>query len=217
MKDNGEELLVVTKKTFFLILIGIALTGILIGYAIGYITTPVKQIYIQKAAETEKTVLPSYTPETPPTNITKEEVTLQQKQSQQNEKKDDVEIIKEAEAQDKSVTELKNKKNINNSKSSAKNKTHKRISSINKYAVQLGAFSSRVSAEEFIKKLKDKGINAYIVKEDLYKVRVGYYNKLNDAQNTAKSLQSDGFDTCIKKYQIKQKKEAKNYKNNRIK
>ena len=198
MKDNGEELLVVTKKTFFLILIGIALIGILIGYAIGYITTPVKQIYIQKAAETEKTVLPSYTPETPPTNITKEEATLQQKQSQQNEKKDNVEIIKEAEAQDKSVTELKNKKNINNSKSSAKNKTHKRISSMNKYAVQLGAFSNRVSAEEFIKKLKDKGINAYIVKEDLYKVRVGYYNKLNDAQNTAKSLQSDGFDICIK-------------------
>jgi len=198
MKDNAEELLVITKKTFFLILIGIALIGILIGYAIGYITTPVKQIYIQKAAETEKTVLPSYTPETPPTNITKEEATLQQKQSQQNEKKDNVEIIKEAEAQDKSVTELKNKKNINNSKSSAKNKTHKRISSMNKYAVQLGAFSNRVSAEEFIKKLKDKGINAYIVKEDLYKVRVGYYNKLNDAQNTAKSLQSDGFDICIK-------------------
>jgi len=198
MKDNAEELLVLTKKTFFLILIGIALIGILIGYAIGYITTPVKQIYIQKAAETEKTVLPSYTPETPPTNITKEEATLQQKQSQQNEKKDNVEIIKEAEAQDKSVTELKNKKNINNSKSSAKNKTHKRISSMNKYAVQLGAFSNRVSAEEFIKKLKDKGINAYIVKEDLYKVRVGYYNKLNDAQNTAKSLQSDGFDICIK-------------------
>jgi len=198
MKDKGEELLVITKKTFFLILLGIALTGILIGYTIGYITTPVKQIYVQKTAETEKTVLPSYTPETPPTNITKEEVTLQQKQSQQNEKKDNVEIIKEAEAQDKSVTELKNKKNINNSKSSAKNKTHKRISSMNKYAVQLGAFSNRVSAEEFIKKLKDKGINAYIVKEDLYKVRVGYYNKLNDAQNTAKSLQSDGFDICIK-------------------
>jgi cell division protein FtsN len=216
MKDKGEELLVITKKTFFLILLGIALTGILIGYTIGYITTPVKQIYVQKTAETEKTVLPSYTPETPPTNITKEEVTLQQKQSQQNEKKDDGEIIKEAEAQDKSVTELKDKKNINNSKSSAKNKTHKRISSINKYAVQLGAFSSRVSAEEFIKKLKDKGINAYIVKEDLYKVSVGYYNKLNDAQNTAKNLQSDGFDTCIKKVP-KHKKEAKNYKNNRIK
>lgn len=188
MKDKGEELLVITKKTFFLILMGIALTCILIGYTIGYITTPVKQIYVQKTAETEKTVLPSYTLETPPANITKEEVALQQKQSQQNEKIDDVKIIKEAEAQDKSATELKDKKNIKNSKSTAESKSHKRISSMNKYAVQLGAFSSRTSAETFIKKLKDKGIDAYIVKEDLYKVRVGYYYKLSDAQNTAKKI-----------------------------
>jgi len=216
MKDKGEELLVITKKTFFLILLGIAVTSILIGYTIGYITTPVKQIYVQKTAETEKTVLPSYTPETPHLNITKEEVNLEQKQSKQNEKKDDVKIIKEAEAQDKSTNELKDKKNTKNSKSPVESNPHKRIFSMNKYAVQLGAFSSKISAETFIKKLKDKGINAYIVKEDLYKVRVGYYNKLNDAQNTAKNLQSYGFETCIKKVS-KHKKEAKNYKNNRIK
>lgn len=57
MKQQGEELLVLNKKIFFAILLGIALVGILIGYTIGYIIAPTKEVYIQKTEDSEKTVL----------------------------------------------------------------------------------------------------------------------------------------------------------------
>ncbi len=59
MIQKGDELIVINKKVFVIILSSIAILGIIVGYLIGYFTVPAKQIYIQKNDSSERTVLPS--------------------------------------------------------------------------------------------------------------------------------------------------------------
>ncbi len=191
MKKKDEELIVIHKKTFLLIVLSIAIIGVLVGYTIGYITLPAKEVYVQKTIEPEKTVLPS-TIETQPTK--KQDNTTQQDQPESSEK-ENIKIIREVEATEKSKAE-ENKELTKTSKTErAKKLTYKKAV----YAVQIGAFHEIVNAEALMRKLKEAEINAQIVKEGLYKVRTNYYKKFTDAQKTSQVLRSKGFENFIVK------------------
>lgn len=193
MKKKDEELIVIHKKTFLLIVLSIAIIGVLVGYTIGYITVPAKEVYVQKTIEPEKTVLPS-TIETQPTK--KQDNTTQQNQPESSEK-ENIKIIREVEATEKSKAE-ENKELTKTSKAEkhrAKKLTYKKAV----YTVQIGAFHEIVNAEALMRKLKEAGINVQIVKEGLYKVRTNYYKKFTDAQKTSQVLRSKGFENFIVK------------------
>lgn len=56
--------------------------------------------------------------------------------------------------------------------------------SIEKYIIQLGAFRTKRSADNFVRNIKNKNVAAYSVYEDnLHKVRVGFFNTHNEAIN----------------------------------
>lgn len=62
------------------------------------------------------------------------------------------------------------------------------------YAIQLGAFSSRVSAESFIKKNLAQFSNAYIIQSgNLFKVLIGPYGDEKSARNMLLKIQQAGF------------------------
>lgn len=191
MKQKGEELIVIHKKTFFLIILCIAIIGVLVGYTIGYITVPAKEVYVQKTIEPEKTVLPS----TLETQLAKkQDNALQQNQSESSEK-ENVKIIKEVEATEKG--EVKENKETTKTLKTEKHSSKKLIYGKTLYTVQIGAFNEIGNAEALIKKIKEAGINAQLVKEDLYKIRTGYYKRFSDAQRISKILKSKGFENFI--------------------
>lgn len=198
MKEKGEELLVINKKVFFLILAAIAVFGIVVGYTIGYITTPVKEVYVQKSNETEKTVLPQVQqPQVQQPQMQQSKV--QQPQSQQNQsqvqEKENVKIVQEAEATEKTQTEkhTEPERTLKTQKHGLKKVAYRKTM----YTVQLGAFQEITNAEALMKKLKDAGISAYIVKEDLYKIRTGYYKRFRDAQKASQVIGAKGFENFI--------------------
>lgn len=196
MKKKDEELIVIHKKTFLLTLVSIAIIGVLVGYTIGYITLPTKEVYVQKTIEPEKTVLPSAI-ETEPTK--KQDDITQQNQTESSEK-ENIKIISEVEATEKGKAE-ENKEVTENLKAesqSVKKLTYKKTL----YAVQIGAFQEIANAEALIRKLKEAEINAQIVQEGLYKVRTNYYKKFTDAQKTSQVLWSKGFENFIVKIKI---------------
>lgn len=196
MKKNSEELLVLHKKTFFLIVAAISILGILAGYTLCYITIPVKEVYVQKTSETEKTVLPS----TSESVIAKKpENVAQANQPQINtpEKKDDVKVVQEVETIEKTQSEKKieHKKKAETKVYTSKKATSKKAA----YTIQLGAFSDLSNAEALVTKLRDAGFNATLVKEKLYKVKAGYYKRFKDAKKASEFLRAKGFDNFITK------------------
>ena len=61
-----------------------------------------------------------------------------------------------------------------------------------------------------LKKLKKKGFNPIVVKSGkLYKVQVGAYAKIENAQNVQKKLKNFGFKSIIVEYLVKQEDEPK--------
>ncbi len=73
------------------------------------------------------------------------------------------------------------------------------------YTVQVAALSNELLANEAISRLKSQGYVSYLIKEEaqkgagLYKVRVGKFVSIVDAQEVAKLLKRDGFDTYVVK------------------
>lgn len=70
------------------------------------------------------------------------------------------------------------------------------VSSGAHYAVQVGAFQDRASAERMAKSLKAKGLDAFVVAAQLrggtwYRVRVGRYSGESDAQATYRRLAAE--------------------------
>jgi len=195
MKKKGEELIVIHKKTFFLIVLSIAIIGVLVGYTIGYITVPAKEVYVQKTIEPEKTVLPS----TFESQLAKkQDNTIQQNQPESSEKeseKENVKIIKEVEAMEKS--EVKENKELPKTSKVEKHISKKLTYRKAMYTLQIGAFNEIENAEILMKKLKEAGINAQLVKENLYKIRTGYYRRFTDAQKASEILKSKGFENFI--------------------
>lgn len=195
MKKKGEELIVIHKKTFFLIVLSIAIIGVLVGYTIGYITVPAKEVYVQKTIEPEKTVLPS----TLESQLAKkQDNTVQQNQTESSEKeleKENVKIIKEVEAKEKN--EVKENKELAKTSKVEKHSSKKLTYRKTMYAVQIGAFNEMENAKALIGKLKEAGINAQLVKENLYKIRTDYYRRFTDAQKISEILKSKGFENFI--------------------
>ncbi|MEN2995205.1 MAG: SPOR domain-containing protein [Thermodesulfovibrio sp.] len=193
MKKKGEELVVLQKKTFFLILFIMAVIGVLVGYTIGYVTAPVKQVYVQKNTEAEKSVLP-VTSESQ--QAKKQENTTQQEKSETTEK-ETVKIIQEIEATEKTqAQETKEKlKTVKTEKLNLKKVVYKRPV----YTLQVGAFHESENAEKLIKTLSENGIISQLVRENLYKVRTGYYKRFKDAQKASEILKAKGFDNFIVK------------------
>ena len=78
------------------------------------------------------------------------------------------------------------------------NKTQKTEISDILYRVQTGAYSRKANAEAQMKKVKNAGFDAYIIKVgDLYKIQVGAYAKRTNADATASKLNKAGFSTYI--------------------
>lgn len=66
------------------------------------------------------------------------------------------------------------------------------------YRVQTGAFSSKVNATAYAKKIKAAGFDTYVVKADgLYKVQVGAYSKKANAEAQMQKLTAAGFQAFI--------------------
>jgi hypothetical protein len=69
----------------------------------------------------------------------------------------------------------------------------------NRYAVQLGAAPTLEGAQEIVKKLKEKGLDTYIVKSEVagkrtfYRVRVGKFPTQADARKYGADLQQKGI------------------------
>lgn len=210
MKQKGEELLVINKKVFFLILFGIALAGIAMGYTIGYITTPVKEVYVSRTEDSEKTVLSTTVgtafankqeSSTPKPEIKQE---LAQQSDEKNKVKPEIEIaqntVQTKETQTKTQTQTSEQKlkkqDSEKPVKSIKYKTHhKQIF----YTIQLGAFSDMVNVQTLQKRLKEAGYDSFLVKEDLYKLRIGKYKKFSQAKKVSQELHSRGFENFILK------------------
>lgn len=188
MKDKGDELLVINKRTYILIIATFAIAGLLAGYTVGYITTPAKEVYVHKTFEPEKTVLPS-TVETALAKKQENPPQENQSQIQHLEKKENVLIVQEVEATEKSSS----KEKTQHEKQELKKSTYKKAL----YTLQLGAFLDINNAEALMKKLKDAGIKCYLVREDLYKVKSGYFKRLKDAKVASESLRLKGFENFI--------------------
>lgn len=71
------------------------------------------------------------------------------------------------------------------------------------YTVQVAALGNESAVNEVISKLKSQGYAPYVFKEDeqrerrLYKIRVGKFLSIVDAQEVAKVLKKDGYDTFV--------------------
>lgn len=207
MKQKGEELLVINKKVFFLILFGIALAGIAVGYTIGYITTPVKEVYVSRTEDSEKTVL-STTVGTAFANKQESSTPkpeIKQEQAQQNDEKNkvkpEIEIAQNTVRQVETKTQTQNSEQKVKKQDSEKHvkpikyKTHKQIF----YTIQVGAFSDMVNVQTLQKRLKEAGYDSFVVKEDLYKLRIGKYKKFSQAKKLSQELHSRGFENFILK------------------
>ncbi|MGC8937703.1 MAG: SPOR domain-containing protein [Thermodesulfovibrio sp.] len=212
MKQKSEELLVINKKIFFLILFGIAVLGIIVGYVIGYITTPVKEIYVSKADNSEKTVLSTTVgtafAKKQEDSTAKTEVKQEQQVQQTNEKdklKPEIEIAqntvqtKQVETKSQTSEQKVKKQDFEKPVKAIKYKTHKQIF----YTIQVGAFSDIVNVQELQKRLKERGYESFLVKEDLYKVRIGKYKKFSQAKKLSQELHSKGFENFILKITYK--------------
>lgn len=66
------------------------------------------------------------------------------------------------------------------------------------YRVQVGAFSSKDNAIEYMNKVKNAGFDTYLVKiNDLYKVQVGAFSKKANATTMVKKLKDVGFTAFV--------------------
>lgn len=220
MKKNGEELLVINRRVFYLIILAVALSGIVMGYLIGYISTPTKEVYIQKTSESEKTVLPSTVEtalakktetqaqppaeqtKTPPLNQTQPELKKEETETSstnlekvaEKEKKPEKEQAKKQEEPKEVVPEKENEK----TKLVEKPKKHGKTKSTY-YTIQLGAFEERSNSERFREELKKAGYKVFIVKEDSYKVRLGRFERFSEAKSLSQELNERGFENFIVK------------------
>lgn len=79
----------------------------------------------------------------------------------------------------------------------------KRVKIDDFYTVQVAALSNESKANEVMFKLKVDGYTPHLIKEDnekgrrLYKVRVGRFVSIVDAQDLAKRLKKNGYDTYV--------------------
>ncbi len=213
MKQKGEELLVINKKIFFFILFGIALTGIAVGYTIGYITTPVKEVYISRTEDSEKTVLSTAvgTAFANKQEASTQKGEIKQEQAQQSDEKNkvkpEIEIAQntmqtkqtETKSQTKSSEQKVKTQNFEKPVKPVKHKTHKQIF----YTIQVGAFSDMVNIQNLQKRLKEAGYDSFMIKEDLYKLRIGKYRKFSQAKKVSQELHFRGFENFILKIDYK--------------
>ncbi|MEN2986087.1 MAG: SPOR domain-containing protein [Thermodesulfovibrionaceae bacterium] len=177
MKES-EQLLVMSKKLFFLISSIIFFVALGIGYTIGYVTKPVKEVHI-KTVDNDKPVLPA-------------EPKAQQESLPQQ--KQEVQIVQEVEAKEEKSKEIEQiHKNLYEKSIMLKRKQ------ILKYTLQVGAFDKKINADRLLDKLRGDKIKAYIVKEDYYKVRVGYYRSFKEAIKASERLKSLGIENFVKK------------------
>jgi len=71
------------------------------------------------------------------------------------------------------------------------------------YAVQVAALGNESAAKEIVSRLTSQGYVPYVIKEGdqkgkgLYKIRIGKFHSIVDAQETAKVLKKDGYDTYV--------------------
>jgi len=62
------------------------------------------------------------------------------------------------------------------------------------YTIQVGAFSTEINAQKLANEIKDKGYEAYIVKDKtLFKVQVGEFKSNQEAQNISQKLKELGY------------------------
>lgn len=214
MKQKGEELLVLDKRVFILILVAIAFVGIVIGYTIGYITTPVKEIQIERANESEKTVLPSSvesafakkqedSSQQSSTPVKKEEnlseKPVKDEQSEEKVNKSQIEIVKKEETNPNQNLQKHQGTKIKKHKTVQKSRRLENISTESFYTIQVGAFSDISNKEILEDRLNKAGYKAYFVKEDLYKIRVGKFNNYSQSKKVSEELKSKGFENFILK------------------
>lgn len=209
MKQKSEELLVISKRVFFLILLGIAFVGIVIGYTIGYVTTPVKEIYVSKTDESEKTVLSTTVGTAFANRQETPKIEVKQEQTKQSEEKSsgktNTEITEKQ--QEKTSAQIDKNKQTTSSEQQVKTEQVKKFTKVAKYkthkkavyTIQLGAFSDMANVYELQKKLKDSGYDAFVVKEDLYKLRIGNFERFSHAKKLSQQLHSRGFENFIVK------------------
>lgn len=217
MKQKGEEFLVMNKKIFFAILLGIALIGIAVGYTLGYITAPIKEVNIQKTEDSEKTVLSTpvgtafanknetsqpkiednveKTPQKDEKNIPTPKIEVAEKQQQEKksenlETKTQIQILEQKEKHEVFKKPL----------TTAKSKNIKKKST---YTIQVGAFSEMTNVYNLKERLKKAGYDSFLVKEDLYKVRIGKYERFSMAKKISQELHSKGFENFIIKLSTK--------------
>lgn len=66
------------------------------------------------------------------------------------------------------------------------------------YKVQVGAFKNKSNAEDLLKKIKQKKIDATVIQSDQYfKVQVGAFANKSNAEAQVKKVKSAGFDAII--------------------
>ncbi|WP_339943163.1 SPOR domain-containing protein [Thermodesulfovibrio sp.] len=217
MKQKGDELLVINKRVFILILTAIAFVGIVIGYTIGYITTPVKEIEIKRVNEAEKTVLP----QTVDTAFAKKQESPSEEQKTQIPKQEEKNIEKQTTEKEKvTKTDQSEKeekaetKNLEGRKSAEKGLKKLQTSALRKspqkslpgkrsfYTVQVGAFSDISNTKTVQEKLENAGYKSFLSKEDLYKVRVGRFDRFLQAKKLSEELNAKGIENFIVKVNI---------------
>jgi cell division protein FtsN len=211
MKQKGDELIVMSKRMFFLILAGLSVIGVSLGFSIGYLTAPVREVRVHSIEETNRTVLPS----TVDTALAKKQEPITQQEE-----------VKKTEQQENQVTESKVKEiTVNAAKKEEVKQTEgtevlKEIKEIKKidgkiaekkpnkpvkpaitivYTIQVGAFYDISNAQALMEKIKTAGYNVTLSKEEMYKVRVGRYQKFLQAKKVSEELRYKNFDNFILK------------------
>lgn len=211
MKQKGDELIVMSKKMFFLILAGLSSFGILLGFSLGYITAPAKEVKIQKSEEPDRTVLPSSVDtamakkqESPPQEVEiKKEQTPQTQTEDKKDKDTEVQVMNKEETKQAQLKEPPREiEQVEKKEENLSPKKHRKTTKspiLSYYTIQIGAFSDISNAKFLIDKGEQAGYKVTLSKEDVYKVRIGKYSKFSHAKKVSEELKSKGFENFILK------------------
>ncbi len=198
MKQKGDELIVMSKKMFFLILSGFTVIGIILGFSISFVTSSKKEVKIEKVEDLEKTVLPS----TVETALAKKQEAINfQNETKANEAKANESKQKEAkeiEIKDKETQQISEEKDKLKEKESQTSKTEK--------PDRIRETHSQIKTQERTKSQNTDKISSQTKKgkktlkyysQNFYTIQIGAFSELSNAETFLERLKSNGYQVYL--------------------
>ncbi len=206
MKQKGDELIVISKKMFFLILSGCVVLGVILGFSISFIASPKKEVEIKKIEDSEKTVLPS-TVETAlakkqePINLPSETNKNEAKANESKQKESN-----ESEIKDKEIPQISADKEKLKESEREKLKEKEPQTSKTEKPNQIHETQSQIKTQDRIKSQNTEKMPSQTKKgkkisksfsQNFYTVQLGAFSELTNAETLLERLKSNGYQVYL--------------------